>query len=75
MEKYPTRDIKAVHIPDDYRLEVAHFLLPEWSRQYCDYILILNGMMNDRIDCLAREIYETYKNEEELIIIAVMNVF
>jgi len=75
MESYPCKDIDAVFIPGEFKVEVKHMVLPEWAKEYIDYIMLPGGMISDRIEQMAHEIYQIYKDEPELTFLVVMNVF
>ncbi len=71
---YPTKDIKAVLVPEKVAYPTTMFILPEWAKPYLDCILIPNGMINNRVEKLAEEIYQTYHEETELTFLVVMTV-
>ena len=74
MVSYPTKDINAVIIPESYAWPTDMFILPEWAKPFLDSVLIPNGMINDRAEKLAQEIYNTYRDETELTFVVIMSV-
>lgn len=71
---YPKENIKAVKIPERGGWPAEMFTMPEWAKPYLECVLIPEGMINDRTERLAQDIHNTYKDEDELTFVVVMNV-
>ena len=72
---YPVSEINAVHIWEGTEYPTSFFALPDWPLPYLESVLIPNGMIKDRIEKLAEDIYKAYRTASRLTIVIVMTVY
>lgn len=76
MVDYPVpKDVEAVDIPDSMSFPLNCFALPKEDLQYLEYIMLTEGLIKDRADRLAQQIFQAYKDAKatEVHVLVMMN--
>ena len=71
--EYPAQHLKCIDIPDWFQMPIEMFAVQQYVREWVDYVMIPNGMIQDRVEKLAEDIYRAYRMEKDLTFIVVLN--